>query len=324
MACRDKFLMRVALQRAGIRGPRFERLPLAADPAAAAARAPYPCVLKPLSLSGSRGVIRADDESGFVEAFRRVAAILARPDARGLGGATDRMVLLESYLPGTEVAVEGLLTHRDLRVLAIFDKPDPLEGPWFEETIYVTPSRRAPEEQRAIEEETARAATALGLTDGPLHAELRVRDGLPTLVEIAPRSIGGLCSRALRFGGGISLEELLLRHAVGLDGAGAPRETTASGVMMIPIPRSGVLEAVRGQDAARAVRGIEDLRLTIPLGAPVEPPPEGARYLGFLFARAETPGGVEAALREAHGRLDVAIAAPRNAGREAASTVETR
>jgi len=316
MACRDKFLMRVTLERAGRPGPRVERIPLASDPQAAAARVGYPCVLKPVALAASRGVIRANDPAGFVAAFHRIAALLARPDARGLGPAADAFLLVESYLPGGEVAVEGLITHGRLRVLAIFDKPDPLEGPFFEETIYVTPSRRSEPEQHAIELETASAASALGLTEGPVHAELRVHQGRATVVEIAPRSIGGLCSRALRFGPGASLEELILRHALGLEGAGMEREPGAAGVLMLPIPRAGVLEAVRGQDQARAVPGIEDLRLTIPLGTPVEPLPEGARYLGFLFARGRVPEEVETALREAQRRLEVSIVAPRSAAAE--------
>jgi biotin carboxylase len=316
MSCRDKFLMRVTLERAGRPGPRFERVPLSADPESVAARTDFPCVLKPIALAASRGVIRADDRDGWIAAFHRITRLLARADARGLGPSTDHFLLVEDYLPGAEVAVEGLITHGRLRVLAIFDKPDPLEGPFFEETIYVTPSRRPEAEQRAIVEETAAAAAALGLSDGPLHAELRVHQGRATVLEIAPRSIGGLCSRTLRFGTGASLEELILRHALGLEGAGMEREAGAAGVMMLPIGRAGVLQAVRGQDQARAVPGIEDLRLTIPLGTPVEPLPEGARYLGFLFARADAPGEVEAALREAHRRLDVSIVAPQGAAAE--------
>jgi hypothetical protein len=192
----------------------------------------------------------------------------------------------------------------------VFDKPDPLDGPFFEETIYVTPTRHSGAELRAIEDAAAAAVAALGITEGPVHVELRLHQGRATVLEIAPRSIGGLCSRALRFGPGASLEELILRHASGLEGARMEREAVASGVMMIPIPRAGVLESVGGQDRARAVPGIEDLRLTIPLGSPVEPVPEGARYLGFLFARAGTADRVEAALREAHQQLEVNVVAP--------------
>ncbi|MGH7370975.1 MAG: ATP-grasp domain-containing protein, partial [Candidatus Methylomirabilales bacterium] len=200
---------------------------------------------------------------------------------------------------------------------AIFDKPDPLEGPFFEETIYVTPSRLPDSVQQSIVACTAQAVGALGLEHGPIHAELRVNDQGPWILEIAPRSIGGLCSRALRFGEGISLEELILRHAMGLEVDSIIRERQAAGVMMIPIPRAGILREVRGQEDARRVEGIEEIRLTVPVGQEVVPLPEGARYLGFIFARAETPERVEAALREAHRRLEFIITPPCKSGAEA-------
>ncbi len=214
---------------------------------------------------------------------------------------------MEGFIPGREVALEGLLVKGALQVLALFDKPDPLDGPFFEETIYVTPSRLPAATQTAIADLTAWAARALGLREGPLHAEFRVNDSGPWMVEIAARSIGGLCSRTLRFGTGLTLEELILRHALGIEIETLERERQPAGVMMIPIPRGGVLEEVRGLEAAKAVPGIEDIAITIHLGQKVVPLPEGSRYLGFIFARAETPERVEAALREAHGRLDFSI-----------------
>jgi biotin carboxylase len=257
--------------------------------------------VKPLSLSASRGVIRADDDAQYAAAVARIRAMLDDPDAQPL--------LVESFVPGAEVAVEGLLRGGELEPLAIFDKPDPLEGPYFEETIYVTPSRLPPATLAAVEATTAAAAVALGLTEGPIHAELRVStDGESvTLLEVAARSIGGLCSRALRFGAGVSLEEVILRHALDEPLTGLDRADAASGVMMLPIPRAGVLHEVRGQDDARAVPGIVGLEIGIARGRAVEPLPEGDRYLGFLFARGDTPEDVEAALRKAHGRLDVDI-----------------
>jgi biotin carboxylase len=219
-------------------------------------------------------------------------------------------ILVEGFIPGREVALEGLLSDGRLRVLALFDKPDPLDGPFFEETIYVTPSRLPAPVQEGITARTAEALNALGLRHGPIHAELRVNDQGPWIIEIAPRSIGGLCSRALRFGDGTSLEELILRHSLGLDVELLERENQASGVMMIPIPQAGILREVQGQAEAEGVPGIEEVRLTIPVGQELIPPPGGARYLGFVFARGEAPEQVEATLREAHRRLTFVITPP--------------
>jgi biotin carboxylase len=266
----------------------------------------FPCVLKPLVLSASRGVIRADDEAGFVAAVERIRAILRAPDVAEMGQGTDA-ILVEGFVPGLEVALEGLLEAGVLRTLALFDKPDPLDGPFFEETIYVTPSRLPEPTQRAVEHVTAQAARALGLTDGAVHCELRLTPaaaGLrPVVLEIAARSIGGLCGRTLRFGTGMSLEELILRRALGRPVPSFERERVAAAVMMIPIPRGGVLEEVRGLDEARGVPHIEDVTISIPKGGEVVPLPEGSRYLGFIFSRAATPAEAEAALREAHRHL---------------------
>jgi biotin carboxylase len=305
-ATRDKHELRRRLAAAGLRCPGYRRVSLAAAPAEVAREVRFPCVLKPLSLSGSRGVIRADAPEGFVAAFERIRAILRRPDAVARGGDTTHL-LVEDYLPGAEVALEGLLEASRLRVLALFDKPDPLDGPTFEETLYVTPSRLSLQTQSAIAGETARGCRALGLREGPVHAELRLVEGQPWLLEVAARTIGGLCSRTLRFGAGISLEELVLRHALGLDTQALSREPGASGVMMIPVPRAGRLRRVRGLEAAAAVPGVRQVTITEHAGARLEPLPEGHRYLGFLFAGAETPQAVEAALRAAHARLEFEV-----------------
>ena len=301
---RDKAAMRRALEEAGVPQPEFRMAGPDADVAGLAAEVGLPCVVKPVSLSGSRGVIRADDREAAVVAAKRVRAILA--DA---GEDPEAPLLVERYIPGDEVAVEGLLRGGTLEPLAVFDKPDPLEGPYFEETIYVTPSRLPPETLGAIVRMTADAAVALELLEGPIHAELRTDGGRAWVLELAARSIGGLCSRALRFGVGVTLEEVILRHALGLPIDDLRRESAASGVMMIPIPRAGILEEVRGQDRARAVPGIAGLELTIGPGRHVKPLPEGDRYLGFLFARADGPEGVEQALRTAHGHLEIVISA---------------
>jgi biotin carboxylase len=255
-AARSKRVFRDRLATAGLPGPRYLEVGLDEDPAVLARRAFYPCVLKPLSLSASRGVIRADDEASFLSAFHRIRELLGK--LTGSFGVPDasRTLLIEEYLPGHEVALEGLVTDGRLRTLALFDKPDPLEGPYFEETIYVTPSRLAGKVQELVQEATIAALAAIGLEAGPVHAELRVNDRGVYVLEIAPRSIGGLCSRALRFDGDQSLEELLLRHAVGEDVRRIEREPVASGVMMLPIPGAGVLRGVRGREEALRVAGV--------------------------------------------------------------------
>ncbi len=316
-AARSKHRMREVLAAAGAPSPRFTVFSIEDDPGDVARRMTFPCVVKPLFLSASRGVIRANDSVEFVAAFHRLTAILRRPEVAAQGGPLARQVLVETYIPGVEVAVEGLLSKGQVRVLAIFDKPDPLEGPFFEETIYVTPSRLEASVQQSIVACTAQAVAALGLEHGPIHAELRVNDQGPWILEVAPRSIGGLCSRALRFGGGMSLEELILRHAMGLEADSLVRERQAAGVMMIPIAQAGILKEVRGHPEAQRVEGIEEIRLTVPVGQEVIPLPEGARYLGFIFARDATPERVEAALREAHRRLEFIITPPGETGAEA-------
>jgi biotin carboxylase len=312
-AARDKHRMHELLDRAGVPAPRFALVSLADDPARLTRQVEYPCVLKPTFLAASRGVIRANNDAEFIAAFQRIEAILRDPEVAAKGGPATRRLLVESYVPGVEVALEGLLLRGELRVLALFDKPDPLEGPYFEETIYVTPSRLPSGAQLEIANCTARAAHALGLREGPLHAELRLNDEGPWVIEIAARSIGGLCSRTLRFGTGLSLEDLILRHALGLELESLERERRAAGVMMIPIPRAGVLKEVRGLDAANAVPDIEDITISAHIGQQLVSLPEGSRYLGFIFSRAATPEQVETALREAHRRLEFIIEPPMNA-----------
>ena len=299
---RDKFQMRECLAAAGLPIPRYRRIALTDNPFQAARGVAFPCVLKPLTLSASRGVIRANTIDQFMAAFRRIAALLARDDVSVTGDGA-LFLLAEAFVPGIEVALEGLLTGGQLHTLALFDKPDPLDGPFFEETLYVTPSRLPEVIQARIHEVTAAACGALGLTEGPVHAELRVNADGPWVLEIAPRSIGGLCSRTLRFGTGVTLEELILHHALGRPIASLDRERRAAGVMMIPIPRAGRLQAVRGEAEARAVDGIEDVTITAHRGQELVPLPEGWQYLGFIFARADAPAAVEAALRDAHARL---------------------
>jgi biotin carboxylase len=304
---KNKLLMREALSAAGVPVPRFWPFSLDDDPALIARRVAYPCVVKPTFLSTSRGVMRADNPNQFVAAVLWLASILSTPEIRRRGGHHARQALAEEFIPGVEVALEGLLTNGALKVLAVFDKPDPLDGPFFEETIYVTPSRLPRATLDEIAESTAAATEALGLVRGPIHAELRINQAGPWVIEVAARSIGGLCSRTLRFDGDRSLEELILMDALGLETVSIEREPRAAGVMMIPIPRTGILRAVNGIEQARQTPHIEDIVMTAHIGQKIKAPPEGAAYLGFIFSRALDPGESEKALRQAHTLLEFVI-----------------
>jgi biotin carboxylase len=303
--CRSKLRQRETLRAAGVRVPDFFSFAIPDDLADVLARVKFPCVVKPLSLSASQGVIRANNAVEFAEAVRRIRLLMESPEVQVLREPWRDQLLVETYVPGREVAVEGLIAAGRLRVLAIFDKPDLLEGPYFEETIYVTPSRLPAEMQKAIEECAGNAISAVGLTTGPVHAEFRVNESGPWVLEIAPRPIGGLCSRALRFGvDKISLEELLLRDALGMPVGSAERENAASGVMMIPVPQSGIFDGVEGIEAAESVTGVTEIQITARLHDYVAAWPEGSSYLGFIFARGDSAAEVEAALREAHRRMN--------------------
>lgn len=303
-AARDKYQMRTFMSRGGVPCPVFRLFSTADDPQTVAAQVDYPCVVKPLTLNGSRGVIRADNPAEFVAAAQRLGRMLAEFAPLGVA----KPYLVEDFIPGFEVALEGMLDQGRLTVLALFDKPDPLDGPFFEETIYVTPSRLPSATQQAIADCVALAAQSLGLQGGPVHAELRVNERGPWMLEVAGRSIGGLCSQTLRFDLDVSLEELILRQACGLPLPPTQREQRASGVMMIPIPGPGILQRVSGIEQAKAVPLIEGVEITAKLNYPLVPLPEGESYLGFIFARGETPAAVEAALRSAHAELHFTIA----------------
>lgn len=308
-ACRNKWIARERFQAAGLAVPWFKRFPADYDPKIAAAEVPYPCVLKPLGLSASRGVIRANNQREFVAAFDRIATLLELADVRISKQDSTQWIQVESYIPGSEFALEGLVTNGELKVLALFDKPDPLEGPYFEETIYVTPSRIASHDQQAIFDCAQAAIRALGLQHGPIHAEFRFNQDGPWVLEVAARPIGGLCAKALRFDPGMPLEELIVRHALGENINDVRREQDASGVMMIPIPAAGVYEGVKNIELAEKVQGIESVDITAKLQQKLVPLPEGASYLGFIFARGDTPEFVENALREAHASLHFQISA---------------
>jgi biotin carboxylase len=306
-ATRNKHLMREKISESGLRNPNFRVFSAESDPKRLAAEIDYPCVLKPTFLSASQGVIRANSPDELVDAFRQVKKIVTDPSNRKKSPETKDQILVEDYIPGTEVAVEGILINGEFKLLAIFDKPDPLEGPYFIETIYVTPSRYPKSVHNEIIETTVMAIKALGLSTGPVHSEMRINEKGIWILEIAARSIGGLCSRALRFSDGSSLEELLLRHAIGEDIHQVQREEKAAGVMMMPVPKPGVLKEVKNIESAKQVPGIENIIITIAPEQKIEPLPFGSRYVGFIFARGESPGFVETSIREAYRRLEVDI-----------------
>jgi biotin carboxylase len=309
-ASSDKRRSRAVLMTSGLPSPHFAVVP-AHESAASAAAAwdVYPCVLKPVGMSGSRGVIRANGIEEFVAAFERIRALLARPQVRAARTGLENQILVEQYIDGREYALEGVLTDGALRVFALFDKPDPLEGPYFEETIYVTPSRASAATQGTIVDHVRRASHALGLSHGPIHAECRVTpEGAVHVLEVAARPIGGLCSRVLTFDGGHGLEHVLLQHAVGQSIGSLTREAAAAAVMMIPIPSRGMYKGVSGEAEARAVPGVADLHITAKAGQLLETLPEAGSYLGFIFARGGTPDAAETALRTAHQKLTFAVA----------------
>src|SRR5688572_11449527 len=318
-AARDKHLMREKLKAAGLPTPWFITVPVSADAMSLLDRITFPVVVKPTVLSASRGVIRADDPVSFATAFDRVRRLLASSDVRELRDPEADVVQIEEYIEGAEYALEGVLDNGRLRTLAVFDKPDPLAGPFFEETIYVTPSRLTQSVRRQLETAVITAVTALGLHHGPIHAECRISPRGVFVLEVAARPIGGLCAKALRFEPvdaprhgedappSISFEELLLRHALGEPVSRWTREPRSSAVMMIPIPRSGVYRRVDGLETASQVPHVEAIHITAKPDQQLLALPEGASYLGFIFARAEAPAFAERAVREAHARLKFTI-----------------
>ena len=298
-----KDLARERLALHGVPVPKFQRIDLSTDIASQIDDITYPCVIKPLSLSGSRGVIRVDDQKSCLTACKRVQIIVRELEDK----ESQRYLLAESYIPGFEVAVEGMLNSGELQILALFDKPDPLEGPYFEETYYITPSRLNTQQQNLIIQRVTDACAAYGLVNGPVHAELRLHKSEAWILEIAARTIGGQCARLLQYGTGLSLEELVISQAIGKNLLGEITNQ-AAGVLMIPIPSSGILRRVEGLTAARRVPHIVEVEISVRDGYELIPLPEGAAYLGFIFAQGPAPENVENALREAHACLNFVTA----------------
>ncbi|HYZ85140.1 MAG TPA: ATP-grasp domain-containing protein [Bryobacteraceae bacterium] len=303
--CRSKHKTRARLHEAGMPVPAFHLHPMDEHPTGARS---YPAVLKPLGLSGSRGVIRVDNDLQFRAAFGRIRDILEQPDIRQNRDANDLFIQVEQFVPGREFALEGVLQHGSLQIFTVFDKPDPLDGPYFEETLYIQPARVSPSERALLEQATVAALDALGLRHGPVHAEMRLNEEGVWILEVAARPIGGLCAKSLRFSNGESLEEILVRHAVGENISDCKLARGASGVMMIPIPKSGIYGGVSGVEEAERVGGITGVEITAKVSQRLLRLPEGNSYLGFLFAEGEHPDHVERSLREAHSKLRFSIA----------------
>jgi len=299
---RDKLAFRRLQREREFLCPEFHYLPSGSDPRKRFPELKFPVVVKARRLSGSRGVIRADDFGGLMQAVNRVRAIQSRADR----DAGELGLIIEDFIPGREYALEGALERGELTTLALFDKPDPLDGPYFEETLYITPSRLPEALQDRIHLEVARACRAAGLTTGPVHAEVRVHAQGIWILEVAARSIGGLCGRVLTHFLGMSLEEWILRQAVA-EPLAIASVGGAAGVMMIPIPRRGIYRGLEGLAAAQSVPGITDVAITVEPGQIITPPPDGASYLGFIFATAASPADAEMALRTAHRRLQLDI-----------------
>lgn len=299
---RRKDLARQQLARRGVPAPRHHCIDLRASLAPQAEQLDFPCVLKPLTLSASRGVIRVDNLEQFLRGCARIERLLQSEEVEERD-----IILAEDFIAGVEVAVEGVLRAGVLEILAIFDKPDPLDGPYFEETYYITPSRLPRATQSLLQRRIQAACDAYGLREGPIHAECRVNPDGVWILEVAARTIGGLCGRLFRTAAGCGLEELVLAHSLGRQWAGE-RLDGAAGVLMIPVPRAGILRRVEGVLAAQRIPHIDEVVIQLREGHELVPWPEGSSYLGFIFAHAPTPEQAETALREAHSRLNIVVA----------------
>tara|TARA_B100000686_G_scaffold128253_1_gene135463 strand:- start:1091 stop:2335 length:1245 start_codon:yes stop_codon:yes gene_type:complete len=302
---KDKYLMRNELLKLGIKSPWFKRFSIYESTKKIINEISFPCVIKPTFLSASRGVMRVNTMNELSDSIKIMYELLSLDELRKRGGEQSDWILFEEYIPGNEVAVEGLVTNGKLTVLAVFDKPEPLEGPTFEETIIVTPSVLTKEIQYSLLETIQNVVKALGILKGPIHAEARINKNGNYILECASRSIGGLCSKVLEFQGGMSLEELILRSYLGRNIEKSKLTDKARGVMMMPTEKMGILKEMRGVQDALNVKGITDLKLTVKPGEKLEPLPKGDRYLGFIFAEGNDQKLVIKALKNAWSKITV-------------------
>lgn len=300
-----KDLARLSLKKSNVNIPKFDLLTTNKPLLEQKMSVGFPAVIKPVALSASRGVIRVNNALELQQAMTRVETMLI--EERQIDKSIREILLLEEFIPGKEVAVEGMLHNGELDVLAIFDKPDPLDGPFFEETYYITPTSFSESKQSEIKQTILESCNAYGLTEGPIHAECRINEKGVWILEVAARTIGGLCGRLLSLGTGHTLEELVLLHAMGKRVETSILES-AAGVLMIPIPRAGILKRIEGLLEAQRIPYISELSIEVRDGYELVPLPEGNSYLGFIFAEAPTVEEAEQALRKAHDCLNIVIA----------------
>ena len=300
-----KDLARDCLKKSKVNIPLFDLLTTTKPLAEQTIQVTFPAVIKPVVLSASRGVIRVNNELELQQAVDRIKTMLL--EERQIDKSIREILLLEEFIPGKEVAIEGMLYNGELDVLAIFDKPDPLDGPFFEETYYITPTSFSEKTQQEIKQTVLESCQVYGLTEGPIHAECRINENGVWVLEVAARTIGGMCGRLLSVGTGYSLEELVLLHAMG-QRVEIKKVESAAGVLMIPIPSAGILKRVEGLLEAQRIPFISELSIEVRDGYELVPLPEGNSYLGFIFAEAPTVEETEQALRDAHDCLNIVIA----------------
>ncbi|MBS1256004.1 MAG: Alanine--anticapsin ligase [Deltaproteobacteria bacterium] len=305
MRTKNKLLMRFELKKARMNCPWFRSFSIEKLPDDIIEEINFPCVIKPTFLSASQGVLRVNNEQEFKEGFQILTDLLSQKKIKKRGGEEANYIMVEEYIPGNEVSIEGIVSQGKLKILAIFDKPEPLEGPTFEETIFVTPTTLSGSMQSSLYETAQQAMETLGIVKGPVHIEVRINSNGNYILECASRSIGGMCSKILEFQGGMSLEELILRSSLGRNIEKSNLSDTAKGVMMMPIKNSGKLKEMRGVEEAISVDGITDLQITIKPGEMLDPLPKGDRYLGFLFAEGKNQEMVIKDLKNAWSKIEV-------------------
>ena len=304
---KNKYLMRTELIKTGLCSPWFKIFSIYESSNKIINEISFPCVIKPTFLSGSRGVMRVNTKKELSEGIKTLNELLSLDELRKRGGKQSDYIMIEEYIPGKEVAIEGIVSEGKLTMLAIFDKPELLEGPTFEETIIVTPSVLTKKIQYSLLETLQVVVKALGIVKGPVHAEARINRNGNYILECASRSIGGLCSKVLEFQGGISLEELILRSYLGRNIEKSKLIGNARGVMMMPTEKKGILKEIGGVKDALVVKGVTDLQITVKPGEKLQPLPKGDRYLGFIFAGGNNQEFVINALKNAWSKIEIVL-----------------